>query len=134
MGQRVRVVIADDQSQTRQGLQALLTAAGLERPDVLNGAWPEIEVVGGAADGWEAVQLVERYQPDVVLMDVRMPGLDGLGATRLIKARWPQVKVIVLTMYADCRAEALAAGADGVLLKGCPSEALLAAVLETKTG
>jgi DNA-binding NarL/FixJ family response regulator len=80
------------------------------------------------------VQLVERYRPDVVLMDVRMPGMDGVEATRLIKTGWPQVNVIVLTMYADRRAEALAAGADAVLLKGCPTEALLAAILEAKTG
>jgi HlyD family secretion protein len=132
MGRRVRVVIADDQPETRQGLKAVLAAAGLERPNVPHGTSPEFEVVGVVADGWEAVQLVERTRPDVVLMDVQMPGLDGLGATRRIKAAWPLVKVIVLTMYPDRRAEALAAGADAVLLKGFPAERLLAAILETK--
>jgi DNA-binding NarL/FixJ family response regulator len=132
MGRRVRVVIADDQPEARQGLKAVLAAAGLARPGAANGTSPEIEVVGVAADGWEAVQLVERTRPDAVLMDVQMPGLDGLEATRRVKAGWPQVRVIVLTMYADRRAEALAAGADTVLLKGFPAERLLAAILETK--
>ena len=91
---------------------------------------PEIEIVGEAADGREAVRLVEECRPDVVLMDARMPRMDGLEATRLIKDRWPELKVIVLTMYASYRADALAAGADAFLVKGCPAEELLEAVLD----
>jgi DNA-binding NarL/FixJ family response regulator len=120
MDQPVRIVIADDQPRACQGLQALLAT------------WPEIEIVGKAANGQEAIQLVEQCQPDVVLMDMRMPVMDGLEATHLIKARWPQVKVVALTMYATYRADALTAGADVFLLKGCPVNDLLNAVEETR--
>lgn len=116
MKQRIQVLIADDRLRCRDGLRALLAN------------WPTVEVVCEAANGWEAVRLVEERQPDVVLMDVRMPVLDGLEATRIIKSRWPEVKVVVLTMYAMYRADALAAGADGFVLKGCPSEDLLEAI------
>jgi DNA-binding NarL/FixJ family response regulator len=79
---------------------------------------PDIEVTHEASNGREAVQIVAEEQPDLVLMDVRMPVMDGLEATRQIKDHWPQVKVIVLTMYPSHEAEALAAGADRFLLKG----------------
>jgi len=117
MKQRIRVLIADDRPRSRNGLKALLVTQ------------PEIEMVGEAADGREAVQLVEECRPDVVLMDARMPVMDGLEATRLIKDRWPEVKVIVLTMHASYRANALAAGADAFLVKGCPAEELFEAIL-----
>jgi DNA-binding NarL/FixJ family response regulator len=131
MVQHVQVLIADYEVHTRQGLQALLAV------------WPEIEVVGMAANGIEAVQLVEKCRPDVALMDIPMPVLDdklgngaermdGLEAIRLIKSRWPQVRIVVLTMYPTHRAAALAAGADAFLLKGCPAEALRDAILKTR--
>jgi DNA-binding NarL/FixJ family response regulator len=88
-----------------------------------------VEVVGEADNGRQAVQLVEQCQPDVVLMDALMPGMDGLEATRLIKDKWPEVKVVVLTMYARYRSQALAAGADAFLVKGCPDEELLEAIV-----
>ena len=118
MQHSMRVLIADDRSRSRDGLRALLAT------------WPEVEVIGKAADGQEAVHLVEECRADVVLMDVRMPAMDGLEATRLIKDRWPEVKVVVLTMYATYRADALAAGADAFLVKGCPAQELLEAILD----
>jgi DNA-binding NarL/FixJ family response regulator len=114
---RHRVLIADDRARTRDGLRALLaTARG-------------VKVVGEAGDGREAVRLVEGFCPSVVLMDIKMPVMDGLEATRLIKGRWPEVRVIVLTVHTSYRARALAAGADAFLVKGCPAEELLAAIL-----
>ena len=120
MVQHVQVLIADYEVHTRQGLQALLAV------------WPEIKVVGAAANGVEAVQLVEKCRPDVALMDIPMPVREGLEVIRLIKSRQPQVRVVVLTMYATHRAAALAAGADAFLLKGCPAEALRDAILKTR--
>jgi DNA-binding NarL/FixJ family response regulator len=112
------VLIADDRLQSRKGLQALFTTC------------PEVEVVGKAADGREAVELVEEHRPDVVVIDARMPVMDGFEAARLIKDQFPETRVVILTMYGSCQAEAAAAGADAFLVKGCPIEKLLEAVLE----
>ena len=117
MEQPTRALIADDLPRSRQGLRAVLEM------------WPAVKVVCEAADGQEAVRMVEQFRPDVVLMDARMPVMDGLEATRLIKDRWPEVKLVVLTMYRAFRSEALAAGADAFLVKGCPPEHLLEAIL-----
>jgi len=111
-----RVLVADDQRPTRQGLHALLALL------------PDVEWVGEAADGHEAVDLVSERRPDVVLMDARMPVMDGLEATRRIKSQSPEVKVIVLTMYGEYQTEALAAGADVFLVKGGTPEALRNAI------
>jgi DNA-binding NarL/FixJ family response regulator len=113
----VRILIADDQRPTRQGLKALLAL------------WPRVEVVDEAADGQECVALVAESHPDVVLMDMRMPVMDGLEATRRIKSQWPEIKVIGLSMYPTYRAQAHAAGADAFLLKGCAAEELQAAIV-----
>ena len=113
-----RVLIVDDRTQAREGLKALLATA------------PAVQVVGEAADGREAMHLIAMRQPDVVLMDASMPVMGGLEATRLVKAKWPEVRVIVLTIRTALRAEALAAGADAFLVKGCPAGELLAAILE----
>jgi DNA-binding NarL/FixJ family response regulator len=132
--QSVRVLIADDAPRSRDGLRALLATLRLgayreilQEPQ--GEAWPQVEVVGEAANGQEAARLVEERRPDVVLMDARMPVMDGLEATRLIKDRWPEVKVVVLTMYPAYRTEALTAGADAVLVKGCPPEKILEVIL-----
>ena len=121
MEQCVRVLIADDQIHIRHGLRALLTA------------WPEVEVVGMAANSVEMAQMAEKCQPDVALMDVPMSvWMERLEAIRLIKTRWPQIRIVVLTMYTTHRAAALAAGADAFLLKGCPAEELRGALLQPR--
>jgi DNA-binding NarL/FixJ family response regulator len=129
--QHIRLLIADDAARSRDGLRALLGTLRLKRwaDDAQPEHAREVEVVAEAADGREAVRMVEQFQPDVVLMDARMPVMDGLEATRLIKDRWPEVKLVVLTMYRAFRTEALAAGADAFLVKGCPPDRLLEAIL-----
>jgi CheY-like chemotaxis protein len=112
----LHILIVDDQPRARQSLRALLST------------WPGVAGVREAAGGQEALRLVERQQPDVVVMDMRMPGMDGLQATRLIKARWPRIRVMVLTLYAEYEAEALAAGADDFISKGEPPDRLLGAL------
>ena len=114
----IRVLIVDDQPRARQSLRALLSTL------------PQVAEIEEAADGHEAVRRVQECQPDVVMMDVRMPDMDGLLATRRIKTSWSQVKIIVLTLYADYRAEALAAGADAFISKGEPPDKLLATLVE----
>lgn len=114
----VRVLIADDQALFREGLRTLLSTR------------PDIEIVGEAATGAEALGLVERQQPAVVLMDLRMPQMDGIEATARIRDRWPSVRVLVLTTFDDDGNVfgALRAGAAGYLLKDVSSETLVAAI------
>src|SRR5512134_767467 len=118
MSDRIRVLIADDHIIVRSGIRLLLEAE------------PDIDVVGEALEGREALNLVEKHLPDVVLMDIAMPGMDGLEATRLIKASWPQVKVLVLTMHRSDEYffEMLKAGASGYILKGAETSDLIHAV------
>jgi DNA-binding NarL/FixJ family response regulator len=103
----IRVLIADDQRVVREGLAMVL------------GLLPDVDVVGSASDGIEAVALAGELRPDVVLMDLRMPRCDGVEATQLLRARQPETKVIILTTYADDRSvlDALRAGARGYLTK-----------------
>lgn len=114
----VQVVLADDQGMIRSGLRALLESA------------PDIRVVGEAGDGAAAVALAEAHQPDVVLMDIRMPGLDGIEATRQIRTGHPGVAVIVLTTYDvdEYVVAAVRAGAVGFLLKDGDADDLIQAV------
>jgi DNA-binding NarL/FixJ family response regulator len=120
----IRVLIADDQALVRGGFHSIL--AGQE----------DIEVVGETADGNETVELVERLQPDVVLMDIRMPGIDGLEATRRIVARGIAARVLVLTTFDvdDYVYEAMKAGASGFLLKTAPPRQLADAVRTVAAG
>lgn len=116
MAQSIRVLIADDSARAREGLCALLTT------------WHAVEVVGEAANGQEAIDLIAERRPDIVLMDLQMPVMDGLQATRLIKDTWPQVIVVVLTMHAAQQAAARAAGADDFVIKGSAPQRLLRAL------
>jgi DNA-binding NarL/FixJ family response regulator len=106
-GAPLHIVIADDQASVREGLVLLL------------GGLPGIEVVGAAADGEQALQLVAEHKPDVILLDLHMPVLDGIGATRRLAAEHPDVAVVVLTTYADDSSvlDALHAGARSYLTK-----------------
>ena len=106
-GRALRIVIADDQASVREGLVLLL------------GGLPGIDVVGAAADGQQALDLVAEHQPDAILLDLHMPVLDGLGATRRLAAEHPGVAIVVLTTYADDGSvlEALRAGARSYLTK-----------------
>ena len=114
----IRVLIADDQGMIRAGLRSLLEAE------------PDLCVVAEAADGAEAVTAARRTSPDVVLMDIRMPEVDGLEATRRVVADLPSARVLVLTTFDldEYVYEALRAGASGFLLKDAPAEDLVAAV------
>ena len=106
MNRKIDVLIADDQVKARRGLKALLRFA------------PFIGMIWEAQDGEAAMKVVSEVRPDVVLMDIRMPVMDGLDATRRIKETWLEVKVIILTMYPYFERQAVAAGADCFLVKG----------------
>ena len=113
MQERVKVLVVDDQPRSRNSVRALLST------------WPLVGEAREASSGQEAIDLIPGFGPAVVLMDVRMPGMDGLEATRQIKALWPQVKVIVLSIYPEYRAEALAAGAEAFVAKADAPQDLL---------
>ena len=121
-----RILICDDESRTRDALKALLLAREMTQNEATT---PEIQVVGEARDGDEAIQLMNTHQPEVIVMDACMPGISGIEATRLIKKRWPGVKVVMLTMYSEQRQAALEAGVDIFLNKGCVAEKLFDAIL-----
>jgi DNA-binding NarL/FixJ family response regulator len=110
----VRILIVDDQPRARQGLRALLSA------------WPQVAEIREAGDGGEALRLIEEACPDLVLIDVKMPVLDGVEATRRIKERWPQVQVIVLSMSEEYGSQAHQAGAEAFAPKGDLGEQLRA--------
>jgi DNA-binding NarL/FixJ family response regulator len=120
----IRVLIADDQRVVRDGLNMLV------------GLIDGVEVVGTACDGAEAVRLAEDHRPDVVLMDLRMPGTDGLAATADLRQRLPATRVLVLTTYADEDAivPALQAGARGYLTKDASAEQIEAAIRAVHAG
>ncbi|MEO0948807.1 MAG: response regulator transcription factor [Cyanobacteria bacterium J06641_5] len=114
----IRLLLVDDQQLVREGLSSLL------------GAQPHLDVIGQAENGREAIALVRTLRPDVVLMDVRMPVMDGVAATQSLQAEFPQVKVLVLTTFDDDEylSQALHHGAKGYLLKDTPAAELAAAI------
>lgn len=115
MSEPIRVLITDDHSIVREGLTLILETAD------------DIEVIGEAANGIEAIQLVAAQPPDVVLMDLRMPGMDGLTAIEHLQRDYPQVAIVILTTYNedDLMLRGLQAGAKGFLLKDTPRQTLL---------
>jgi DNA-binding NarL/FixJ family response regulator len=119
----VRLVLADDHRMLRDGLRRSMEEAGFD-------------VVGEAGNGAEAVRITEELRPDVVLMDVSMPLLDGVAAARLVRRRVPECQVVMLTMHADAdvMANAIQAGAVGYLVKDCSTEEVAAAVRMAASG
>jgi len=111
-----RLLIADDRARTRRALRAVLATQ------------PGIELIGEAVDGEEAIAEVERLRPDIVILDIRMPRLDGIAATRQIKTRWPDTRVIAHSLADELSQDALAAGADAFVPKGAPPGELLRAL------
>jgi NarL family two-component system response regulator LiaR len=118
MSENIKVIIVDDHTVVRSGLGAVL--------DTSEG----VELVGEAGDGEEAVRICERLQPDVVLMDLQMPKMDGVEATRIIHERWPQIHIIALTSYKEKEyvEGVLKAGATSYLLKNVSAEELVSAI------
>lgn len=121
---RIRVLLADDHALFREGVRALLAAT------------PDIEVVGEVEEGRAAVQRALALRPDMVLMDITMPGLDGIEATRLIHQRDPQLRVLILTMHdnEDVFLRSLSAGAAGYVLKRSGGHELISAIRSTHEG
>jgi two-component system response regulator NreC len=124
MGKKIRVVLADDHRMMREGIRALL-----ERQK-------DIEVVGEAADGREAVRLATQLSPDLVVMDVSMPLLNGIEATRQIRRDCPKVSILILTVHEseEYVAQLLAAGADGYIIKRAAGDELISAIRAVNQG
>jgi DNA-binding NarL/FixJ family response regulator len=120
----ISIVLADDHPVVRRGLQTLLEAE------------PDFSIVGETGDGLETVRLAERLQPDVLILDLMMPGLSGLEALRIVRRRSPRTRVVVLSMHNNNAfvATALKDGATGYVLKGCEEENLVRAVREAAAG
>jgi DNA-binding NarL/FixJ family response regulator len=120
----IRVLICDDQAVVVDGLEMILSSDA------------EIDVIGTAQDGAEAVQLAADTRPDVVIMDLKMPGMNGIQATRQIRQQHPEIKVLVLTTFGDDEwvFDAIRSGADGYLLKGTARADLIKAVKGTAAG
>ncbi len=120
----IRILLADDHGITREGLKALLEKK------------QDIEVVAQAENGREAVKLARRYKPDMVIMDIKMPDLNGAEATRQIRADFPDIRVIALSMYSDLSyvTGMLKAGVNGYLIKNCIFDELVSAVYAVAEG
>ena len=121
---RIRILIADDYQPFRNGLKTLLLAD------------PELEVIGEASSGDEVIRMAETLQPDIILMDLKMPGTNGIDATRRILSANPHIRILILTMFEEDEAvfSALRAGALGYLLKGALKADILRAIRSVSTG
>jgi DNA-binding NarL/FixJ family response regulator len=122
--EKIRVLVVDDHTIVREGVRLLLEAQA------------DIEVIGEAADGQQALKLVRQFRPDLVVMDIQMPNLNGLEATRTIKQEFPQIHILALTMYEsdDYFFQVLNAGASGYVLKKAASADLLTAIRAVHSG
>ena len=120
----IRLVLADDHQLFLDGLQSLLSSS------------PEIEILGSALNGQQAIDLVSKLHPDLILLDVNMPEMDGIETTTYIKAHFPEVKVLILTMFntPDFIGNLVACGADGYILKNTGQEELLNSINKVKNG
>ncbi|KKZ91188.1 response regulator transcription factor [Bacillus wiedmannii] len=120
----IRIMIVDDQSLIRDGLAMLLNLR------------PELEVVGTATDGDEVIQKVKELHPEIILMDIRMPRMNGVEGTRLVREQFPHIKVLMLTTFNDSELifEALEQGASGYLLKDMETDAIAQAILTVHSG
>jgi YesN/AraC family two-component response regulator len=116
MTKRIQILIVDNQLRARQSMKALL------------GAWQSSEEIREATNGKEAIQIAEEFKPELILMDIRMPVMNGIEAAKIIKARLPQIKIILLSMYSEYEADALAAGADAFISKTDSPQKLIATV------
>ncbi len=120
----ISIILADDHPVVRRGMQALLESE------------QDFSIVGVASDGLEAVELTERLKPDVLVLDLMMPGLSGLEALRILRERSPRTRIVILSMYSSSAfvAQALQNGAVGYVLKECTEENLVRAVREAAVG
>jgi two-component system, NarL family, response regulator NreC len=120
----ITIILADDHPVVRRGMQALLQSE------------PDFSIVGVAADGLETVRLTERLKPDVLVLDLMMPGLSGLEALRILREHSPRTRIVILSMYSSSAfiAQALQNGAIGYVLKGCTEDNLVRAVREAAAG
>lgn len=120
----IKVLLADDHRMLREGLRSMLSQSG------------EVQVVGEAQDGNQAITMTEQLQPDVVVMDISMPKMNGIEATRIIRHKYPHMKILILTMYEteEYISEVLKAGATGYVTKEAAGEELLQAILSVAKG
>ena len=121
---KIKVFIVDDQKMIREGLKALIKTE------------PDLEVVGTANNGEDSIKQVETLQPDIILMDMEMPGMDGVTATRLICDKFPEIKILVLSTFdtQEYVSRSLSSGAMGYLLKGTPAKELTNAIRSVHLG
>jgi DNA-binding NarL/FixJ family response regulator len=124
MKKKIKIIIVDDQALMRDGLTSILALK------------EDIDVIGTASDGKEAFEKAKNLQPHIVLMDIRMPGINGVQGTKLIRAELPHIKVLMLTTFKDSELiiEALEEGASGYLLKDMPTEAIVQAIKTVHSG
>ena len=121
MDNKLHLMIVDDNPHARKALSALISAQ----------EW--VSVISEASNGEDAIGKVEKQIPDLILMDVEMPIMNGLEATKFIKSKWSQIKIVILTMYPDYREKAFNAGADAFLIKGCTLEEITTLVYGFQT-